>query len=60
MNRASQIRVSFLMAFKDSKIYQLCISCGLRMTATMLAVQSSRLFNELNYHERHDKQTRED
>lgn len=42
-------RVSYPMAFRDPKIYQLVISGGLRMTATALGIQASRLYTELNH-----------
>lgn len=43
-----QLKVSFLMPFGDAKIFQLIFSCGLRMAASSLGVQASRLFTELN------------
>lgn len=36
------------MPFGDAKIFQLIFSCGLRMAASSLGVQASRLFTELN------------
>ncbi len=44
----SQLKVSYLMPFGDSKIFQLIFSCGLRMAAASLGIQASRLFTELN------------
>lgn len=57
LNRYSQPGVSFMMAFKDKKIYQLVIACGIRMTASSLGVQDSALFRSLNFHTKHHHET---
>ena len=52
ISNQQKVRISYLKAFKDPKIYQLVISCGLRITATLLSQQDSRLFFSLNFYKR--------